>query len=249
MRAALKTRVVLTFALVLTGQFAGVGRVTAADSPEASSTVTICAHNYARVDDKTMEKAEKVAAGIFRKVGVGIRWVDIDLTSEGKSERSLGKEVFALCRIHLNIFPHKMAERLDVPGNAMGLAPGSETDRQVVYIFYDRVEAISQTQLEAQIERRIDRFASKSQILGHVIAHEIGHLLLNIESHSKTGIMRGVWDPNDLRDAAFGYLVFTPQQAEGILTEVVRRASRQELLVGVGLESSAETMPVITTSK
>jgi len=60
------------------------------------------------------------------------------------------------------------------------------------------------------------------------IAHEIGHLLLNLETHSATGIMRGDWDLRDLQGVATGFLLFTPQQAEIIRTEVARRASRPD---------------------
>ena len=43
------------------------------------------------------------------------------------------------------------------------------------------------------------------------------HLLLNQESHSSAGIMRGDWNLKDLQDAVYGYLLFTPQQAEVLM--------------------------------
>jgi hypothetical protein len=60
--------------------------------------------------------------------------------------------------------------------------------------------------------------ADAGQILGNAIAHEIGHLLLNNQSHSASGIMRGDWNLWDLRNASYGYLLFTPQQAKAIQT-------------------------------
>jgi hypothetical protein len=241
MRAARDTKAVLTIALVLAGEFAGVGRSAAAGSPETNSTITIHVHNYAKVDDKTLEEAEKVAAEIFRKAGVGIRWVDFDLTSADKHEKPVDEGSFTLTHIQLSIFPREMAERLDLPGNATGLAPGRGTDRHLVYVFYNRVEAVSQRQLRARIENKIDILASKPEILGHAIAHEIGHLLLNLESHSATGIMRGGWDLRDLRDAASGSLIFTSQQAEVIRAETVRRAGQQETIDTAGIESRRST--------
>jgi len=65
--------------------------------------------------------------------------------------------------------------------------------------------------------------ASTAQILAHAMAHEIGHLLLNLETHSDSGIMRATWDVRTLQDACYGYLLFTPQQAELMRTEVQRR--------------------------
>ena len=241
MRAALNTKAVLTIALVLAGEFAGVGRSAAAGSPETNSTITIHVHNYAKVDDKTLEEAEKVAAGIFRKVGVEIRWVDIDLTSAGKPEKSVDEDSFTLSRIQLSIFPGEMAEHLDVPGNAMALAPGGGTDRHLVYIVYNRVEAASQRQVRARMEKKIDMVASRSKILGDAIAHELGHVLLNLEIHSATGIMRGGWDKKDLMDIAFGSLCFTSEQAEVIRADVLRRNMRQEPLEGARIESPEST--------
>jgi hypothetical protein len=60
-------------------------------------------------------------------------------------------------------------------------------------------------------------------MLGHVIAHEIGHLLLNVQTHSASGIMRGRWDLWDVQNAIYGHFLFTRQQAETIRGEVGRQ--------------------------
>jgi hypothetical protein len=69
--------------------------------------------------------------------------------------------------------------------------------------------------------RQVEDFAriyrvDVSTMLGHVIAHEVGHLLLPRDSHSRTGLMRGVWDDIQIRDAAGGRLTFTDTQAQKI---------------------------------
>ena len=69
--------------------------------------------------------------------------------------------------------------------------------------------------------RQVEDFAriyhvDLSTMLGHVIAHEVGHLLLPTDSHSHTGLMRGVWDDMQVRDAAGGTLTFTDGQAQKI---------------------------------
>ena len=239
MRAALKTKAGLIIALVLAGGFTGVGRSMAAASPEASPTITICVHNYAKVDDNTLEGAETVTEEIFVKAGVGIRWVDSDLTVEGKPEMSVGKDIFAPCHIQLSILPSEMAERMHIPSNLMGLAPGSGTDRKLVCVFYNRVEAVSQNQLRVRLDKRTALYASKAKILGTAIAHELGHVLLNLEIHSSFGIMRGPWNTKDLMDVAFGTLCFTRQQAEIIRTEAQRRNMPQGSLIVAGIESPA----------
>jgi hypothetical protein len=69
--------------------------------------------------------------------------------------------------------------------------------------------------------RQVEGFAriynvDLSTMLGHVISHEVGHLLLQTASHSRTGLMRGVWDDTQVRDLARGALTFTDGQAQRI---------------------------------
>lgn len=223
MKRSQRWSLIFILGLVVTGNASAVARTTAAGSADTNLTVTIHVYNSAEVDHKTLIEAEKVATEIFRKVGAESRWVDVAPTSENEQESPADQGSFNLSHIRLNIYPRLMADRLGLPNKAMGLAPGTGPDRQVVYVFYDRVEALAQSQVRAVFEGSIRRPATTVQILGHAIAHEIGHLLLDLESHSATGIMRGNWDLNDLQGVASGFLLFTPQQAEVIRAEVARR--------------------------
>jgi hypothetical protein len=223
--------------LVLMAGFTGLDQSAAAGSRETSLTVTIHAYNFAQVDGRTLRDAEEVATEIFRKAGVESRWVDSISTSEDMQGHPAAHGSNNLSNIQLDIVPSLMAERLGLPNNVMGLAPGTERDRQLIYVLYNRVEAFGRRQQGARMEGSICASASTAQILGHAIAHEIGHLLLNLKSHSDTGIMRGDWGLRDLQDACYGYLVFTPQQAEIIRAEVGRRVSQQKALEVAALES------------
>ena len=212
--------------LIFTVSFTGIGKTVTASSPEASLTLTIHVYNYAAVDDKTLAQAEQVVIGIFRKAGVEILWI-----SENNQSSPVHHGAFTLSHIQLSILPNLMAAGLNLPDKVMGVAPGTERNRQLIYVFYDRVEALSQKLDTARREAARNRFASfpiypvaTPQILGHAIAHELGHVLLNIETHSKTGIMRGDWNTKDMQDASSGFLIFTSQQAEIIRKEVTRRA-------------------------
>ena len=80
-----------------------------------------------------------------------------------------------------------------------------------------------------QAEGLIRPYARLDQILGHAIVHEIGHVLLNLESHSKAGIIRDTWDFQDLQNAYHECLLFTPQQAEALRAEIARRSRLQEV--------------------
>ena len=95
-----------------------------------------------------------------------------------------------------------------------------QRDRQQAAVFYNSVEALAVRPMRERTEGNIRPYTTTDQILGHAVAHEIGHLFLNLKSHSATAIMRGDWDLKDLQDASNGYLLFTPQQAEVIRTEM-----------------------------
>jgi hypothetical protein len=235
--------------LILVAGFTGLGQSVAAGSPETSLTITIHVYNYAEVDHKTLVEAEKVATGIFQKAGVESRWVSPALTSENKQENSAERGSRDLSHIQLDLLSPLMAERLGLPNNVMGLAPGAERDRQDVYVFYNSAEALAQRQIRTLPTSRRRTHARTAQILGHVIAHEIGHVLLNLKSHSATGIMRGDWGLKDLQDVAYGYLLFTPPQAEVIRAEVGRRAGKETAQEVAGLESPIQDVAVITAGK
>jgi hypothetical protein len=106
-------------------------------------------------------------------------------------------------RITVKISPHVLGySRAASP--VMGVARRT-ADSQIAQVFFRRVEEFA----------RIYR-ADLSTILGHVMAHEVGHLLMPTMAHSPTGLMRGVWDDAQVRDATGGTLTFTDGQAEKI---------------------------------
>ena len=206
MKTGLKGSLVLGFFLT--------GSAVAGSAAEVSPAITIRVSNQAEVDLMTLVQAEKTATGIFKKTGVESRW--IEPAAEGS---------FPLSHIQLKILPSVMSLRSGLPDkfpdNAMGLAPGSGPDRQSAYVFYDSVEAVATKHIA-------DTYANTAQILGHAIAHEIGHLLLNVQTHSAAGIMRGAWNLRDLQNAGYGYLFFTPQQAKAIRDDVGRRVRQSQ---------------------
>src|SRR3974377_268085 len=103
-------------------------------------------------------------------------------------------------------------------------------DREMVYVSGSRVEAFYWKMLSAHGNGPTAPQVSKAQILGHAIAHEVGHLLLNLEVHSERGIMRGEWGRAEMWDAAYGMLLFTPEQAELLRADVRRRSEKQNTL-------------------
>ena len=62
-------------------------------------------------------------------------------------------------------------------------------------------------------------------------------MLLNQQFHSSAGIIRGDWNLKGFEDAVYGYLLFTPQQAEVMQAEVGRRIGQQKALEAAELAS------------
>jgi hypothetical protein len=212
----------LVLGLVFTA-FAGVGQNALAHSLDTQPSFTVHIRNYAEVDSKQLAEAERVAAVIFRKARIGTSWV-ADNGSETQNSDPAGENRSSLCDLYICILSQPVAD-FRLSKSATGLAPGSGPQRQFAYVFYDRVKELARRQVTALLMGTISAQATAGQILGGVIAHEIGHILLNLSSHSKTGIMRGEWDLNTLQFVAYGSLFFTAQQAEVIREEVIQRGN------------------------
>ncbi len=213
----------LVLGLFLTG-FSGAAARSATHPAEGEPRFTVHVRDYAQVDAKTLGEAEQVSAGIFRKAGVETHWVEI---SQKLSEFLTAMDTKTLVNLQVHILPQEMANQLGMPDNVMGLAPGKGPDRQLVYVFYQCVRKLAQRQVLAETKGNVSGHATVAQILGEMMAHELGHILLNLPSHSQTGIMRGDWDLKDLADVAFGRLFFTRQQAEIMRADVQRRGAAE----------------------
>jgi hypothetical protein len=220
------TRRYLIPGLILAAGLTTIGQ-NAAASTRPGPTLTIQVINSAQVGDKTLIEAEKIAAGIFGKAGIEIRWTYTVPPSEDRNGSHENEDSSSLSLIHLNIVP-QVFDELSIPRAVMGLAPGDGRNRQWAYVFYDRVIGMAKEQIRERTNGMSTTSATPAQILAHAMAHEVGHLLLNLEIHSEIGIMRGIWDEKDLQDVACGELSFTSKQAKAIRAEVSRRIAEHE---------------------
>ena len=211
----------LTLGLALIAKFAGLVRSGRSAGNEPGHTIRI--DDYAHVDRTTLMEAKRTAAGIFRKASVESRWTEFSPATSRITGNAVDPDIFVLSDIQLRILPGSMAERLGLRDGVLGVAPGAETGRRLAYVFYNRVASLTQELMWKRARGDVCESASTAQILGHAMAHEIGHLLLNLESHSDSGILRANWDVRTLENACYGYLLFTRQQAELMRAEVHRR--------------------------
>ena len=185
---------------------------------EHSLQVTVRVYNYAEVPQKTLSSAVEEARRIFQKGGVETDWVAC-LIGGAKPDPAC-EEHLGPAGIILKILPASMATRLDAHWEHLGFAASSATPSpgSDAWVFYRRVEELAKF-----------RIADRELILSAAMAHEIGHLLLGLEPHSPSGIMRGKWHREDLMLLAQGYLLFTSKQSEQMRKAVTTRLQQAEL--------------------
>jgi len=159
-------------------------------------TVTLQVQNRAHVADDVLAQAQAEVTRIYARAGVNAVWANP-------------------AQVRVIILTREASDLVNPIKDAMGFAPGSEVRRgRVAYILAYRVDD------EAQAHG-MDRAA----LLGAAMAHEVGHLLLSINAHSKTGIMRADWNEEDFRRASVKQLFFTAEQGTQIRS---RMATAQE---------------------
>jgi hypothetical protein len=183
--------------------------------------LTIRVYNYARASQRTLALAENEAGEIIGATGVTAVW--LDCPAFPAEPRPISEQVERDCSglasgatLILRILPRSTPANTSFRETVFGFADGSV----LASVFYGRIEHFA---------HEVDRDATEiPAILADAMAHEIGHLLLG-PSHSKTGIMCGQWDRNNLQRALRGRQVFNPEQIERIQAEVLRRSQALEV--------------------
>jgi hypothetical protein len=187
--------------------------------------MTVYVYNWAQIERYTLSQTKEVAMRVFRDAGVEAELLDFALTLD--EEEAAAAEEVSGGAFFVHIFSREMAKPLRLRETALGLAPGGheEHGRNMVYVFDHVAEKVAQEHQEHVLARANDnavRPANKSQILGHAIAHEIGHVLLRQEFHSRAGLMRAVWDREDLQGMTEGSLGFSLDEARELRARVAQ---------------------------
>jgi hypothetical protein len=212
----------LTFSFILTfwlpNSWPTLAKNLLLNPPGPGLQVHVLVYDYAQVSPETLIKAQERASTIFQQVGVEPVWVNHGRTT-GESQNPLASQ-HKLDQIDfiLRILPRSRAALKD---NALGEALPCKSGAEVCFanVFYNRVEQ------RTNVEK-----ISLEQVLGHAVAHELGHLLLGSNSHSRSGIMSGQWSSEELKRAAKGDLLFTPEQAQMICNNVLDSLKQQQVL-------------------
>jgi hypothetical protein len=214
----------LGLSLVTTWGSLGLSKEPQAGLDEARVRVTVRVYNYAHLSTRTLNSARKEAAAIFAKAGIESEWRVCSSAEDpipAACNQPLRPGEVAL-RIVRRPKPQKGALGCTECGTAVEDAGGTGI---YATLFYDCLNLMPKAE-----------GLSPSFVLGNLLAHEIGHLLLPGKDHSPQGIMRPQMRDKDWRLAAVGALVFTPNQADRIRKEVLRRtgSERAEATVAVG---------------
>jgi hypothetical protein len=206
----------IRFAAILT--LIGVAQAAPAAQGEPL-TIVVHVDDYAAVPIKMLLRAESRANTVYTLAGIVTLWVNRAMPRDLHSEGSALAGPVSQHAVHLRviILSDEMTRRKlrdsRHGSDVIGLAQAApELSNTVAFVFF------------ARLERAADRHVeSTSDVLAHVIAHEVGHLLLQVGSHSDTGMMRDTWEPNAMRTP-----VFTADQAAMIRTKLLT-ASASEL--------------------
>ena len=97
-------------------------------------------------------------------------------------------------------------------------------------VFFHRIEIIAG-----------DLGVSQGPLLGHALAHEVGHLLLGRGYHARSGLMRCPWRRRDLKNAAWGRLWLSGEEAKQILSRFAtecKRSTRRFSLERLGVDNN-----------
>jgi hypothetical protein len=204
----------LACTFVALGQFT-LGRSTQGHEHKATLETKVMVYTSADLAPDVLAKAEKRAEAIFQELEIKVVWVDssdFKKRFQEHSEPQKEQEEFDSIDVTLRILPHsRVALKNSALGEALPCRIGK--DACIANVFMNRVG--EQTAVEK---------IGVDQVLGHAIAHEIGHILLGSNSHSSSGLMKAQWGPEDMKRAAKGDLLFTPEQAQTIRKNLTKRA-------------------------
>jgi len=184
----------------------------------APSPLSVAVFDYARVPPQWLSWAKQEMSRIYGEIGVEITWHDASSDARTNSVDKLQPDTGPLPQAALIvlILPESQATQERIPQSVIGYSAGTADEcRRVAYVLYGRMDQFRLEQAPA---------IYRAKLLAYLMAHEVGHLLLPVQSHSRSGIMRAQWSRADLELAQQGRLRFTADQALSIRSKVSRLA-------------------------
>ena len=170
--------------------------------PRATNPVNlrVSVFNDANVSETELVGAQRAAATVFARAGIAVEWLSCGRPAESFEEQAACSEAEFPKHLHVRIVQKSLNLKISTFG--MSYLDQDGTGFQAD-IFYEGLAILEQ---HARL--------SSATVLGTVMAHELGHLLLGTNSHSPTGLMRPLWNADDLLAASQGHLSFTEEQRQ-----------------------------------
>jgi hypothetical protein len=132
---------------------------------------------------------------------VAVMYAGVDMTFVSRDDAD----------VMIRLLSREGEERMQRDADTMGFAPYAASDRgRIAYVFQTRVDKIT-----------TGYSAARYIVLAVAIAHEVGHLLLPLNAHSTTGIMKATPGQKEFQLAVGGQLLFTPEQIAQIHRRLV----------------------------
>jgi hypothetical protein len=180
---------------------------------ENATAITLRVYDYHHANRPLLLAAEGEATRILADAGVDAHWVDCPTSRDAWDNYPQCRSAWKVNDYSLRIMPEAMVGLLGTWQDALGFAPDCDGGPYCwAGVFYDRVRSLAG-----------GATAAESVLLGRVMAHEIGHLLLGVNSHSRTGIMRANWSERELSLNATTELYFTPEQSRRMKAQIAEQ--------------------------
>jgi hypothetical protein len=153
-------------------------------SRDSRGIVQVCLRDMVGVPIETQLHARALASRMFHRIGVMLDW-----SCKPRTHSSTRPTI--LIKLAASAPGHLSSEAL-----AYAQAFGGRH----ITIFYNRLR---QTADRPQIPF----------LLGHVLVHEVTHTLLHNDKHSDIGLMKRLWNRDDIRQMQGNLLPFAPEDA------------------------------------
>ena len=159
-----------TARMVLATAWTLAGRV--AEAQVAPLPLSVAIHDYAALPPPVVERAKRVAATIYGRIGVSVKWLEKSQAGAELPTNPAACPDSPTALIHVRLFGRSLHSRR--PPGDLGFSVSGTT---LASVLVERVENVA-----------IRMNQNVGALLGVVIAHEIGHLLLPPNSHAP-GVM------------------------------------------------------------
>lgn len=181
----------------------------------AETPFTVFVYNRASVPGEILENAQTMAGAILERARVWAVWFDGGRASADRIIGAAWEDADPRRRLVIHLVPRSAfpggrftAENLGFAAMGSGVAPTQ------AYVFYD------------QVVRAAVAFECETDLLlGYSLAHEIGHLLLGVQSHTATGIMRGAWRVRDIKAGQRGGFGFSEEEVRRLALKIRERTA------------------------